>query len=139
MLTLNRIAQLAAPEQWLGGIEGVIDDFFTSFHAGLFPALNLWEDEKNLYAEAELPGVAKENLELSVHGHELRLRGERKGGREDGSTCHLLERGAGTFERVLQLPVAVDAEKIQAELNAGILKITMPKAQTPRRIEVKAN
>jgi len=108
--------------------------------AGVFPATNVWEDERNVYVEAELPGLKMEDLEILACGNELTIRGERKNGCKGEATYHRRERGVGSFSRVLRLPVPVDAEKIEAALKAGVLTITLPKAEAarPRRIEVKS-
>ena len=104
-----------------------------------FPTLNVWEDDGKLYVEAELPGLKLDDLELYVDGNELTVKGQRQETREEDASYHRRERGVGPFSRVIQLPVEVDAENVDAALRNGILTITLPKAQAvmPRRIEVK--
>ena len=104
-----------------------------------FPALNVWEDDQTLYAEAELPGLKMDELELYVSGDELTIKGERTEAEDDKVNYHRRERGVGTFSRVVRLPVEVDAENVEASLSDGVLAITLPKAQTalPRKIEIK--
>ncbi len=104
-----------------------------------YPALNLWEDDDNLYAEAEVPGIAMENLEIYVTGNELSIQGERKPTEESGAVCHRQERGMGQFRRTVTLPVDVDSDKVDAKLNHGVLTLVMPKAEVarPKRIEIK--
>jgi HSP20 family protein len=103
-----------------------------------FPAVNAWEDDKTVYAEAELPGLAMEDIEVLVMGDELTLKGERKDLEREGATYHRRERGVGAFSRVLRLPVQIDADKVQATLRDGVLTVKLPKAQTalPRKIEL---
>ncbi len=104
-----------------------------------YPALNVWEDTQNLYAEAEVPGLTMEDLEVYVVGNDLTIKGERK---ENGQEAyHRRERGVGPFERVLPLPIPIDADKVEAQLSNGVLTIKMPKAEAarPRRIEVKTS
>lgn len=105
-----------------------------------YPPLNVWEDEQNLYAEAEVPGLRMEDLEVYVVGNELTVKGERKAGEGGQETFHRRERGIGSFQRTVPLPMPIDAEKVEASLRDGVLTITMPKAQEakPRKIEVKA-
>lgn len=105
-----------------------------------FPALNVWEDDENLYAEAELPGFTMNDLELYVSGAELTIKGGRKSEPAENVTYHRRERGVGVFGRVLRLPVDIDADKVEASLRNGVLSITLPKAAAvrPRRIEVKS-
>lgn len=107
-----------------------------------FPALDLWEDDENLYVEAELPGMELSDLEIFVNGDDqLSLKGERKAPSLEKASWHRRERGFGNFSRIMTLPQHVDAEEVQAEFKNGVLTLTMPKkAQSkPRRIEVKVD
>jgi len=102
------------------------------------PAMNLWEQGDALVAELEVPGVAADQLEISVVGGELSVRMQRPDLMQEGVTYHRRERPTGSFSRVLRLPVDVDGNKVQAELNHGVLTITLPKAEEakPRKIKV---
>lgn len=104
------------------------------------PPMNVWEQEDALMVEAELPGVKSDQIEVSVVGDELTLNVERPEPKCEGTACHRHERPEGGISRVLRLPVAVDAEKVQAKLVDGVLTITLPKAEAarPRKIAVKA-
>jgi HSP20 family protein len=107
---------------------------------GAYPTVNVWEDSDNVYAEAELPGMELNDLEIYVTGgNQLTIRGERKEPSVANGVWHRQERGFGTFHRVLTLPVDVDADKVEGKLCNGVLTITMPKCQKPRRIAVKAD
>jgi len=114
---------------------------FRDFAGRGFPALNLSEDDKNLYAEVEVPGMKMEDLEVSVLGDQLTVKGKVDQESESGDklTWHRRERRSGSFSRVLTLPVEIDADKVQAGLTNGILKVVMPRAASvlPKRIEVK--
>lgn len=106
----------------------------------VYPALNLWSDDNNLYVEAELPGFELSDLEIMVTGdNQLSIKGERKPPQQEGGTWHRQERGFGTFSRMIELPDRVDADGVSAEFMHGVLTITMPKREEakPRRIEVK--
>ena len=110
--------------------------------AATFPPLNLWEDEENLYVEAELPGFDLHDLEMFVTGaNQLSVKGERSQPQLRDGTWHRQERRYGSFSRLMDLPGAVDSEKVTAELKNGVLTITLPKKEEakPRRIEVKVN
>ena len=89
----------------------------------------------------EVPGVQMSNIEINVVGNELSIKGKRECGCGEGVTIHRQERGSGEFSRFLTLPVAIDAEKVEAVLKNGVLTIKLPKAEAakPRRIEVKTN
>ncbi len=136
--------------QWRGEMDRLVHDFFGPVSAALpgrwsevgpacsFPALNVWESGDALYAEAEVPGMKHEDLEISVLGNELTLRGRRGEQPREGATYHRQERGVGEFNRVLRLPIEIDADRVEASLKDGILLIKLPKAESakPRQIPV---
>lgn len=110
--------------------------------AATYPALNLWEDNDNLFVEAELPGLELDDLEIYVNGdNQLTIKGERKRPVVDGGTWHRQERGYGTFNRLIELPQEVNPDKVTAEFKSGVLTIALPKREEikPRRIQVKVN
>lgn len=113
---------------------------YDAWSAPAFPAVNVWEDAESVYVEAELPGLKLEDIELVVVGDELTIKGKRKEVCEEEVCYHRRERGSGSFSRVFRLPVAVNAEKVEATLRDGVLNVIMPKAEEakPRKIEVKA-
>lgn len=106
-----------------------------------FPAVNLWERGDDLYAEAEVPGLGADDVDISVVGNELVIKGRRMDLDEEGVSYHRRERGVGEFSRTLRLPVEVDAEKVEATLRDGVLLIRLPKAAAarPRKIQVAAS
>lgn len=113
----------------------------TAPRAATFPALNVWEDGDALYAEAELPGVKQDDLEVYAVGNELTIKGSRKPREGESLSFHRRERGTGEFTRVITLPVDIAAEKVAAGLKDGVLTVTLPKAEEmkPRKITVKAS
>lgn len=143
-MVLNRFAPLMMNEwnrlqnEMNRVFEGITDAGRTAL-ALSYPAVNLWEDKDNLYAEAELPGLTHDDIEVYVQGDQLTIRGERKALGDKGR-WHRQERGYGKFQRVLALPVAVDADKIEAKLDQGVLFLTLPKSPEARarKIQVKA-
>ncbi len=107
---------------------------------GVFPLVNLSEDDENLYLTAELPGVAPDKLDVSVKGDTLNLRGEvRSTEAAEDVNYHRRERESGSFRRTLSLPFKVDVDRIDAAFKNGVLTVTMPKAAEARahQIEVK--
>lgn len=104
-----------------------------------YPALNVWEDQNSFYAEAEIPGVSQDQLEVFTIGDELTIRGERKPLEGNGVNYHRRERGLGTFERVVTLPAEVDANKVEAHLHNGVLSIVMPKAEQAKARKIQVN
>jgi HSP20 family protein len=113
-------------------------DPFASGPAGWTPAVDLQETAGEYVLTAELPGLAREDIEVHFHDDRLTLSGTR---RERGTTCeqyHRVERGHGPFSRVFQLPTPIDADRITADLRGGVLTITCPKSRdaSTRRIKV---
>lgn len=104
-----------------------------------FPSVNLWEDNDNLYAECELPGVRTEDLDISVIGNELTIKGRRCQTAEPQATYHRRERGIGPFSRTVQVPSEIAADQVQANLRDGVLRVTMPKSESakPRKVQVR--
>lgn len=105
-----------------------------------FPALNVWEEGDHLVAEAELPGMKTEDVEVAVVGNELTIKGRRGESAPEGVVHHRRERAVGEFTRSLRIPVEVDSSKVQAEMRDGVLRVTLPKAEAakPRKIKVVA-
>lgn len=108
--------------------------------AGVFPLVNLTEDSNNYYLRAELPGIKADELSIEAERNSVSLSGERKiPAAGDGVRYHRRERESGSFSRVIGLPGEVDAEKVEAGLEHGILTVTIPKAEVtkPKQIAVK--
>ncbi len=105
-----------------------------------FPPINVWEDNESVYAECELPGVKSDELDITVVGNELTIKGRRGEEPPQGMTYHRRERGAGMFARTVELPVEVAGERVQASLRDGVLLITLPKAEAakPRKVQIQA-
>jgi len=106
-----------------------------------YPPVNLWEDDDFVYAEAELPGLKLPDLEITVPAeNQPPLKGKRAPTAPEKVEWHRRERGFGGFERVIELPVRVDAAKVEARLEDGVLTIKMAKspAAKPIKIPVKA-
>jgi len=108
--------------------------------AGVFPLTNLTEDKNNYYVRAELPGVKGDELDIQVTGNNLAISGERKIAAEEEARYHRREREAGTFSRMIGLPGEVDTDKIEANLENGILTIVVSKAEIakPKQISVSS-
>lgn len=122
-------------------IERAFEDFELPLTraAGLgYPALNTWEDNDNAYVEAELPGVTMEQIDVSVTGNQLSIRGEPKIDQPEGAQWHRRERVTGMFGRSIELPWEVNADKVEARLRDGVLTVKLPKAEAakPRKVKV---
>lgn len=107
--------------------------------ASSYPPLNIWGDNDKFYAEAELPGMQLDHLEIYVtEENQLTIQGERRQRELDKGVWYGQERGFGQFSRTIRLPVKVDADKVEARFEHGVLFVTLPKneAAKPRRISV---
>ena len=104
------------------------------------PRVDVTENKESYVIKAELPGVNKENVKITLHDGVLTLKGEKKQEKEEKDTnYHRVERSYGSFERSFTLPTGVRSEKIDASFKDGVLSITLPKAEEskPKEIEVK--
>jgi HSP20 family protein len=102
------------------------------------PCIDLSETETNLVLRAEIPGVNEDDLDVSLAGNVLTIKGEIKEEVvRDSESYHRTERRYGSFSRSIQLPCKVEVEDIQATYEKGVLNITMPKCQPEKSREVK--
>ena len=104
-----------------------------------FPMMNISSDEQNLYLEALSPGLDVETLKIDALRDKISLSGEKKKPEIEDNRFHRKERGAGKFSRTIELPIAIDPDKVTAEYTDGMLIVTMPKAEEvkPKQISVK--
>eukprot|EP00187_Rhodella_violacea_P009198 CAMPEP_0174886410 /NCGR_PEP_ID=MMETSP0167-20121228/1624_1 /TAXON_ID=38298 /ORGANISM="Rhodella maculata, Strain CCMP736" /LENGTH=156 /DNA_ID=CAMNT_0016122387 /DNA_START=131 /DNA_END=601 /DNA_ORIENTATION=+ len=119
------------------------DDFFSPFlplttlgmpvtrgGGNLIPRVDVSETDKTVTVVAELPGIKREDVTVSVKGDVMTLRGQKKEMREEGApgtTFHRMERSFGTFERSMRLPKDVDPDKVNAKYTDGVLTVTFEK------------
>ena len=119
------------------------DDFFdfpAIRSAGFTPAIDIWQDEENIYAESPLAGVDPKDVQVSVENDILTVQGKtEKKSEVDEKEYYRKEVRFGSFHRSVALPAAVNNEKVLAEFEKGILKITLPKEERvkPKKVEVK--
>jgi HSP20 family protein len=107
------------------------------------PAIDMSEDEKAYKISAELPGLDAKDVDVSVSGNMLVLKGEKRQEKEEkDKNYYFSERAYGSFQRTFELPASVDRDKLTADFSKGVLTITLPKtpeAQKPqKKIEVKS-
>jgi HSP20 family protein len=134
-----------------GFLQREIDRLFDDFARGgleapaqvnLAPSIDVAETDKEIVVSAEMPGLERKDVEISLENDLLTIRGEKKieTQKDDKSkNYHVSERSYGMFYRVLQLPLGVDPSKVQATMANGVLKITIPKParSEAKKIEVK--
>ena len=119
-----------------------LSEWMQPFMSGWSPALDVFEDRDNLTVKAELPGMKKEDIEISLHDGVLTLSGERKGEQKFGQgEVHRSERFVGKFQRTLTLPTTVDIDNVKATYKDGILTVVLPKSEQakPKQIQVKTS
>ena len=123
------------------------DDYFGSGRRGLqplaefAPAVDVKETDTEIVVKAEVPGMDAKDINISVTGEVLTIKGEKKAEREEKEeNYHLIERSHGSFSRSLVLPAAVDMDKIEAKYDKGVLTVSCPKREEvkPKAIEIKA-
>lgn len=107
----------------------------------VFPPVNLYESADSYVLTAELPGLGPNDIEISIEGSRVTLRGERKIEHPSDASLHRVERQSGRFRRTIDLPVEVDADKAQATHRHGVLMLRVPKAEKnrPRKIAIQAS
>jgi HSP20 family protein len=104
------------------------------------PSVDIYENKDQIVLEAELPGMSREDFDLSIENNVITLRGERRFEKKDESdNYHRVERSYGAFTRSFTLPQTVQAEQAVAEYRNGVLRVTLPKREEvkARRIEIK--
>ena len=108
--------------------------------AGVFPPVNVSQDDDNIYVTAELPGIEPKDLEVIVEEDSLTIKGERTFVPEtEDVSFHRREREQGAFNRTLPLNTRISSEDVKAETKNGILTLILPKAEEvkPKKIEIK--
>lgn len=104
-----------------------------------FPAVNIWEKDGAAVVAAELPGLDPEKLDITITGENLTIAGSGTPEKlAEGETYLRQERQTGSFQRTIGLPFQVDAEKVEASYDKGILYVTLPRAtdDLPRKIKI---
>ncbi|MCX7661142.1 MAG: Hsp20/alpha crystallin family protein [Candidatus Omnitrophica bacterium] len=104
------------------------------------PSLDVSEDKESISVKVDLPGVKQEDIDVSIHGNILTIKGERKKEAESkDKNYHRVERFFGSFVRSLTLPQYADTNKVKASYKDGVLEITIPKTEEakPKQIKVE--
>lgn len=122
-------------------LDTVAADTFGDVGAGVFPPVNITQDDDNFYVRAEVPGIKPNELSISSVRNRVSLAGKREIQREhERVSYHRKERAEGSFNRTITLPAEVDADRVDARYADGILTLTLPKADEakPRQITVRS-
>lgn len=134
----------------MGLLRGRFDNIFNEFDRTVgydpswsavsnYPRTNLYDKGDQFELVAEVPGLAKGDLDVKIQGNYLEITGKREVKTPEGYRVHRSERGSATFTRSLTLPSDVDSAKVSATLKDGILVLTLPKSEAakPRQISIK--
>ena len=137
-----------SPFNRLSSLRDLLDSAFqlastgSDYSSGWNPALDVFEDEQKVTVQVELPGLEKEDFDISLHGDVLTVSGERKTENEtrEGESFRR-ERFFGSFSRSVTLSAPVKAEAVTADYRDGVLTVTLPKAEEakPKKIQVNLN
>jgi HSP20 family protein len=123
----------------------VLDNFFSresTYGADWRPVVDVAETESDIIVKAEIPGIDPKDVDISITGDTLTLKGEKKEEKENTGKCyHRVESSYGSFNRVITLPASVDVDKVTAEGKNGLLEITLPKKEESKakKINVKVD
>ena len=148
LIPFREAGALMRPDFGLFGLHREMDRLFSEFAQGIgpngmqniAPNIEISETDKAIEVSAEMPGLERKDVEISIDDDTLTIRGEKKvEENQKDKNVQLSERSYGVFYRVLQLPPGIDPSSIQATMSNGILKVTIPKPakSQPKKIEVK--
>jgi HSP20 family protein len=125
-------------------MQSEMNRLFSGFSAAAardFPPVNIWLGDNSVVVTAELPGVTRDDVGISLHDEVLTLEGRRQPGPEQQNVkWHRRERAYGSFSRTIQLPFRVDPDRVEARYQNGILEIGLERleADRPKKIQIRA-
>ncbi len=127
-------------DKFLGGAHWPsLPDLFTGATSGrVMPSVDIRENDKQIVVEAELPGMERQDVDITLRDGMLTMKGEKKSEREEKKDdFHITERSYGSFHRSFRLPDTVDEEGVTANLDNGVLRVTLPKKPEAVKAEKK--
>jgi HSP20 family protein len=125
-----------------GDLGGLFDDWFLpakNTERALSPAMDIEEDDNHITVLLELPGLAKDDVTITLEDGVLTVAGEKEDDRDvEAKRYHVFERRYGSFSRAIKLPTGVDLTKAEATFNNGVLRVAVPKAEAakPRTLDI---
>jgi HSP20 family protein len=129
LLALQHALEASLASGWLGsGTAG----------AGSFPPINVFQQDDNLVAVIELPGVDKDGLHIEAKENTIRIAGRKTVKYQENASVHRHERVFGSFDRTIAVPIQIDPDAIRAEMRDGVLALSIPRAERdkPRKITI---
>ena len=129
LFTFQRALENRLSSDWLGS---------TTASMGTYPPVNVFQQDDDLVAIIELPGVNKDDLNIQAKENTIRIAGQKKIHYPENVSLHRRERLSGMFDRTLVVPMQIDPDGIKAEYNDGLLAIFIPRSEQdkPRTIEI---
>ena len=136
---------LSSPFEALRDLQETLESLYgsdwlssTPSASGPFPPLNVFRKGDEFVVIAELPGVKKSDIQIQIKDGAIRISGTKSVEYPEKASLHRAERLAGAFDRIVTIPVAVDADKVKAEYRDGILALLVPRAEQdkPKTIQV---
>jgi len=114
---------------WLGG---------SISSGGSFPSINVFQDKNDYVLVAEIPGIKRDDVSIEIHRNKVRLSGEKRIDYGNNVSLHRRERVDGKFDRTISIPFEIEASKVKAEYQDGILAVFLPRAEheKPRTIKL---
>jgi HSP20 family protein len=106
---------------------------------GAFPPLNVFNKGDDIVVVTEVPGVRKGDLQIEAKDNTIRIAGTKSVAYGEQASVHRRERGWGRFDRTIQLPVEIDADRIKAECRDGVLALYLPRAERAKAKTIKVN
>ena len=134
------VNEVSAMQDEFNRLVGRISPFGPAAQAVAAPMLNVWEDDQALFVDVDLPGIDPAKLDVTVtEGNQLSIQGDRAAPDIKGAVWVRQERPTGKFTRSVTLPSLVDADKVEAKYEHGVLRLTLPKSEAakPRKIQVQ--
>jgi len=127
---VERMFESLVPQGWLRGVRGEHPPLLTN----IMPQIDVVEQDDTILVRVALPGVEKDDLEVSTTQHTVTIRGKsRKESREEKGEYYRREISTGNFLRTVNLPAAIDESKIKAHFKDGLLEVTLPKLESAKR------
>ena len=130
LLSLQQALDAFRESRWLeSGTSGV----------GAYPPINVFRKGEDFVAIAEVPGIQKKDIEVQVRGNVIRIAGTKTLNYSEKASIHRRERLAGAFDRAISLPVEIDADRVRAECQGGVLALYLPRAERDKPKSIKVN
>lgn len=140
---LRGLAPFTGMFDWPDMYSDTFLDFPSLFERGVglptawHPSVDMYEDNGKIFVRMDLPGLSKEDIDISFDGHVLSVTGQREEGKLNEGSCYWSrERFSGDFHRYVHIPAEVLSEKLKAKFKDGVLEIELPKAEKAKRKKI---